>query len=192
MHSILLVCLTTFAFAGIHSLLASRRCKRWFETIGLVEPRYRLVYSILSVVLTIFWVTYIHSLPDVPLYRADGLLFYTLLMIQILGGGMVMAAFRPIDSMAFLGIRAVGNNVDPFIVSGIYRHMRHPMYSGAMLILLASPWQSFNGLSMALLVSLYFLAGSRLEERRMIEQHPEYIAYRQQVPAFVPRPGAVF
>ncbi|MDX8406809.1 MAG: NnrU family protein [Mariprofundaceae bacterium] len=185
----LLIWLSTFLFAAIHSLLATGRCKRWLlvGNGGLTEVRYRLVYTILSLFLTAIWLIYIHSLPDLPLYRADGLLFYILVCVQLLGLMVAVVAFRPIDTLAFLGIRAADNDVDPFIISGIYRYLRHPMYSGVMLVLFASPWQSVNSLNMALAVSAYFLIGSRLEEHRMIARHPDYAAYRKRVPAFIPR-----
>jgi len=187
LQSMLTIWLTTFVFAVAHSLLATNRCKQWFGVHGMVEPRYRLTYSILSVLLTAVWLIYIHTLPDRPLYSANGLLFYIMIVVQMAGGIVVMAAFRPIDTLAFLGIQAAGDHVDPFIVSGIYRHIRHPMYSGVMLMLLASPWQSVNSLNLALAISVYFLIGYRFEEQRMIAQHPDYTAYRMRVPAFIPR-----
>ncbi|PIW49598.1 MAG: hypothetical protein COW18_05090 [Zetaproteobacteria bacterium CG12_big_fil_rev_8_21_14_0_65_54_13] len=183
----LLIWLVTFLFAVIHSLLATQRCKQWLGRRGLVEPRYRLGYTILSLFLTLIWLAWIHALPDQLLYRADGLLFYMLIALQIAGVIVALAALRPIDTMAFLGFKSAGEQVDPFVISGIYRYLRHPMYSGVMLILFASPWQSMNSLNMALAVALYFLIGSRLEERRMLDQHPAYAAYKQQVGAFLPR-----
>jgi len=182
----LLIWLGTFLFAVVHSLLAAQRCKQWFGRRGLVEPHYRLGYTILSLLLTLIWLAWIHALPDQPLYRVDGLLFYMLIALQVAGVIVALAALKPIDTMAFLGLTATGNDVDPFVISGIYRYLRHPMYSGVMLILLASPWQSINSLNMALAVALYFLIGSRLEERRMLEHHPAYAVYRSQVSAFMP------
>ena len=60
------------------------------------------------------------------------------------------------------------------------------MYTGAMLILLAMPQQTWNGLNLALAICTYFIIGARLEERRMLAAHPEYAAYRDTVPAFIP------
>jgi protein-S-isoprenylcysteine O-methyltransferase Ste14 len=39
----------------------------------------------------------------------------------------------------------------------------------------------------AVLTSLYILIAIRLEERDLIEVHPEYRDYRRQVPMLVPR-----
>jgi len=186
-NAALQVWLATLLFALVHSLMATEPIKRAITRSALSAQQYRMVYTVVSLLLTTLWLTFMHTLPDSPLYHADGLLFYLLVGIQLAGGIVVLAAFRPIDSMAFVGLRPQNNDVDPFIVSGVYRHVRHPMYSGVMLVLLANPGQSINSLNMALAVCLYFLIGSGFEERRMIAQHPEYANYRNQVPAFIPQ-----
>jgi len=72
-------------------------------------------------------------------------------------------------------------------VRGIYKYIRHPMYAGAILFLFAKPEMSVNSFHVALAVSLYFIIGSRLEEKRMLVEHPDYAGYQQQVGAFVPK-----
>ena len=56
-----------------------------------------------------------------------------------------------------------------------------------MLILLAMPEQTWNGLSLALLICVYFLVGARFEESRMLEEHADYANYQKSVPAFLPK-----
>jgi len=109
-----------------------------------------------------------------------------LVLLQLLGLMVVLAAFQPIDGLAFLGLRQAGTGTDPFIERGIYRYLRHPMYTGAMVVLMAMPEQTWNGLHFALVICIYFIIGSQFEERRMISQHPEYLAYRARVFAFIP------
>ena len=180
---------TGLLFAIIHSALASRRCKQWIYGSGIDEPRYRLYYSLLSVVTTALWIGFVHQLADTPLYHTDGIPRAILITLQAVGAVIALAAFIPIDGMAFLGLRPSPQGTDPFIVQGIYRYLRHPMYTGAMLILLAMPQQSWNGLHLALAVCIYFIIGARLEERRMLAAHPEYATYRNTVPAFIPTLG---
>jgi len=173
-------------FAVSHSILAADRYKHWIYHYGCSEQRYRLFYSIIAVLSTGLWILFIHGLPDVPLYQTDGLVWGLLVSMQILGATIVLAALLPIDGLAFLGLRDDKQGVDPFIILGIYRHIRHPMYSGAMLILLAMPEQSSNGLHFTLLVCLYFMIGARFEESRMLVSHPDYADYRRRVPGFIP------
>jgi len=178
--------LSGLAFAVVHSLFAAQAVKHWCQQKGLVEPRYRLLYTLLAIVLTGLWVFYIRQLPDAPLYRFDGLPHYLLRILQLLGIAIALASFVPIDGAAFLGLKCSQETQDPFVIKGIYHYLRHPMYSGAMLYLLADPVQTQVGLQFALLICVYFLIGSRLEEQRMLSQHPEYQQYRQRTPGFIP------
>jgi len=182
-----LIWLSGLVFAVSHSLLASASCKQWFYRHGLREPRYRLLYSVVALIATGAWIVYVHQLADTPLYQTDGVLWLVLVAVQLLGLIVALAAFQPIDGLVFLGLRKAKAANDPFIERGIYRWLRHPMYAGVMLILLAMPEQTWNGLHFALLVCVYFIVGAYFEERRMIAQHPDYLAYRQRVPAFIPR-----
>ena len=99
---------------------------------------------------------------------------------------MVLLSLKAFDAALFLGMKAVVDGREPFHERGIYRLVRHPMYSGFMLALFASPAQSVNSVNLAICIALYFLIGSRFEEQRMIHMHPEYSDYKKRVPAFVP------
>ena len=154
---------------------------------GLSAMRYRLLYSLLALLLTAVWLWFVQQLPDAPLYAVDGLLWSVMVGVQLLGLVIAIAAFQPIDGMVFLGLRQAAQGSDPFVERGIYRYLRHPMYSGAMLILLCTPEQSWNGLHLSLVVCLYFIIGARFEEGRMRAEHDAYAAYCLRVPAFIPR-----
>ena len=59
-------------FALIHSVFATEPCKRLFYRLGMTPQRYRLLYSIFAVLLTLIWLFYIYQLPDKPLYHVNG------------------------------------------------------------------------------------------------------------------------
>lgn len=184
--SIAAVWISGLIFALIHSFMAGRRCKRWFEELGLDPHQYRMGYSFLSLLLTAMWFWFLFHLPDQPFYEIKGFLQWLLRGVQITGVVTVGLSLSHIDALAFLGLRPFPDHIEPFRESGIYRYMRHPMYSGFMLMLLASPVQSINSLNLALFVSLYFVVGAILEERRMLQLHPQYADYKKRVPAFIP------
>lgn len=177
------------AFAAFHSATATETCKRMFYGRGMSARAYRLLYSMVAVVLTVLWLAFVRSLPDTPLYQVHAPLSFGFRALQALGLFVVVQSFRVIDARVFLGLAAAPGGKEPFRVQGIYRHMRHPMYSGVLLMLLANPSQSVNSLHMLAVIALYFLIGSRLEERRLLAVHPGYADYRLHVPAFVPRFG---
>jgi len=183
-----MVWLFTLLFALAHSGLAVPAVGRRIRALtGWSAARWRLVYSLIALVTTALWLAAVHALPDAPLYALHGAAFWACVGLQAAGAGVVWAAFREFDARVFLGLAPMPANGEPFHERGIYRHIRHPMYSGVMLMLLASPVQSVNSLHLALAASLYFIVGARLEEARMLAAHPEYADYRARVPAFVPR-----
>jgi len=173
-------------FALVHSVLATTALKQRLLQLGVDAQRYRLLYSLLALLLTILWLWWIHRLPDVPLYHLHGWPAWLLMAIQLLGIIVLWQSFRAFDAAVFLGLEPMPQAVEPFHEHGVYRHMRHPMYSGVMLVLLASPVQTVNSVQLALVICLYFILGSKLEERRMLRDHPDYADYMRRVPAFIP------
>ncbi|MDX8402682.1 MAG: isoprenylcysteine carboxylmethyltransferase family protein [Mariprofundaceae bacterium] len=184
----MLVWLLTLAFALLHSGLATPAVADAVRArTGWSAARWRLIYSLTAVVTTGIWLAAVHALPDRPLYALHGAAYWACVALQALGAGVVWAAFREFDGRVFLGLAPMPAEGEPFHERGIYRHLRHPMYAGVMLILLASPVQSVNSLHLALAASLYFIIGARREEARMRAAHPQYDDYRRRVPAFLPR-----
>jgi len=187
------ILISSLLFFVSHSLLASRRAKDWARRRFGVDARvYRLGYVVIALVSTLAWTAYIHALPDRPLYALDGPAAWGLRAVQAVGVGMLVLSVLPIDGLAFLGLRRRPGPLDDFVEAGIYRCLRHPMYAGAVLVLLASPVQTVNGLAFYLLASAYMLVGARFEEARLMADCPAYDDYRRRVPAFVPRPSCLF
>lgn len=182
---------SSLGFSITHSLLASNGCKRLAHRVGLSPRHYRLGFTIFAVLLTAVWLAFVHMLPDTPLYRLHGLGLVPCYALQLLGAWLLWRAARAFDMRIFLGLAPMPASGEPFTERGIYRHLRHPMYSGVLLMLLAMPAQSVNSLHLLAAIALYFVLGSRLEERRMLADHPGYADYRRRVPAFWPRLGSL-
>jgi len=178
--------LSGLVFALQHSLLASTVTKARVLAIGLGPRGYRLFYVVIALVTTAIWLGYVRSLPDQTVYAIQGAWNWVLRGLQLLGLWMVWQALRPINGLAFLGIREGQEGPDGFVEAGIYRRLRHPMYSGIILIMLTFPVQTQNTLNLYACVTVYFLIGARLEERRLARQYPAYADYRRRVPAFIP------
>jgi len=187
--SIFWIWVTGLLFGLLHSLLAANPVKAVLYERGVGIQAYRLAYSLLALLLTGAWLLFVHLLPDVPLYRLDGWLNWLMLGLQLAGLAIAVFSFRDFDGGIFLGFKAMPEDGEPFHEAGIYRLMRHPMYSGVMLALLASPVQTLNSINLTLVICLYFIIGARFEERRMLAEHPGYADYRRRVSAFIPRLG---
>lgn len=185
-ESIIAIWVSGTIFAAIHSFMASLRCKRWFAELGLTPQQYRLGYTLLALLLAAVWLLFVRMLPDKPFYAVEGSLRWLLVGLQLIGLVIALLSLRYVDTPAFLGLRSFANHIEPFREQGIYRHIRHPMYSGVMAALMAMPLQSQNSFHFTLVVCLYFMIGARFEERRMLNMHPDYADYRRRVSAFIP------
>jgi protein-S-isoprenylcysteine O-methyltransferase Ste14 len=72
--------------------------------------------------------------------------------------------------------------------TGLFRFVRHPIYSGVLLAVLGTliGSRSFVKLALGLFVLAFFTLKARWEERRLTETYPEYSAYCAVTPRFVP------
>jgi len=75
------------------------------------------------------------------------------------------------------------------IQSGIYAHIRHPLYTSVMLLGLgwAVLWRSWPALVVALTLIPFFHAKARREERWLTKKFAGYSDYARRVPRFWPR-----
>ena len=74
---------------------------------------------------------------------------------------------------------------------GPYRWVRHPMYTGVIMLMTGAMLDRRSWLAAALWVILvgFLLVKARWEEQRLVETYPDYAEYRETVSAFVPTPG---
>lgn len=180
--------LATLIFAVIHSLLAMQSVKQRFYAYNISPQRYRLIYVVVAILLTGIWLVSIYTLPDRALYHLDGIAKISATTLQGIALFIIWLSLRPIDVPAFLGLRPFTDDIEPFIERGIYRHIRHPMYSSLILLQAASPTQTCNSLALLAAITTYFIIGARFEEQRLLAGHPAYADYRRRVSAFIPRP----
>jgi protein-S-isoprenylcysteine O-methyltransferase Ste14 len=105
-------------------------------------------------------------------------------------GGVLLAAYGACWLRA--GLRALGSSLSPFprpkaaavlVTDGVYRRIRHPIYTGVVLLLIGLGMITGNLARIALggLSLLYFNRKAALEERWLAERFPAYAEYRHQV-----------
>lgn len=185
-----------------HTLMAAVDTKAWFQrSFGERAYRglYRLLYNVVAgwTLLPILYLL-ITRAPDGILWSVPmpfRLVNYTLQLIGALGA---LVALWQTDVWRFLGLRQLVRYVrgeadpeppSPFIATGTYRLVRHPIYFFGLLVLWANPVMSWPALIMSLWAVVYFLAGSFHEEQRLIDEFGDaYRHYRAQVPRLLPLP----
>jgi protein-S-isoprenylcysteine O-methyltransferase Ste14 len=73
-----------------------------------------------------------------------------------------------------------------FVTPMPYRVVRHPLYVGWLLAFWSTPAMTVTHLLFAAVTTAYILVAIQLEERDLMDAHPEYAAYRARVPMLVP------
>lgn len=176
----------------LHSALASITTKIWVRhRFPCCTPYYRLTYNLLAILLLLppLWLAHIPSYPS--LWAWQGNWFW-------LANGLALAAamgfiwsLRYYDTRAFLGLTPQGtaDQTTRFTLSPLHRYVRHPWYSLALVILWTRDMNS-AWLVSCIAITLYFIVGSRLEERKLVGEFGEaYRRYQQLVPSLLPLPG---
>ena len=72
--------------------------------------------------------------------------------------------------------------------NGLYRYVRHPIYSGVIALAIGSaiPSGSIGIAAAALALVVWFAIKARWEEHRLSARYPGYSAYAARTPRFIP------
>ena len=78
------------------------------------------------------------------------------------------------------------------ITTGIYRWVRHPVYTGTLLAFLLTPEMTLDRALVVLSTVLYLIFAIPVEEKKLIRQFGDaYLEYRYRVPALIPFVGLI-
>jgi len=132
-----------------------------------------------------------HLLPPAPPPSALGLVWP--LGLRLLGWGVFALGL----ALAARAAWNLGASLTPLpepmpsaelVTTGAYGYCRHPLYQAVVLCSLGVTLALGSLLHLALLLTLSaVLSGkARREERRLLELHPDYAAYRASTPAILP------
>jgi len=185
-------------YGGLHTLLASHAVKSWAERAFGVSARrfYRLGYNLFAVLALLPLLGLALWLPDRGLYTLP--LPWSLLALagQGLAGFGLLAAVSHTDPWSFIGLRQVASapplrsalGSGELVTGGLYRYVRHPIYTFTLLALWLFPLVSWNILALIIGLTLYIFAGIYFEERKLVAEFGEaYLAYRARTPVLFPR-----
>jgi methanethiol S-methyltransferase len=165
----------------LHSLLASSSFK-----IKYSFRYYRISYTLFSVAGLLVMLFYSGSIEAAPIFIREGTRYISLVCTTF-GVMIIQSSFRQYSFRGFIGLKD-----EPAQLSreGILKQVRHPIYSGTILVILGFFLFIPNPptLVSCLCMLLYIPIGIILEERKLIAMYGnDYLEYRRNVPALFPK-----
>ena len=194
-RDIVLLAFCWIGYFALHSALASLAVKRRVAAAWpQLMPYYRLAYNILAslLILPILWLIY-HE-PGPILWRWQGAAAW-------LANGLALAALigfwlslKSYDMQEFLGLRQLQLHIrkvedqEHFHLSPFHHYVRHPWYFFGLVLIWTRDMNATTLLS-GVFITLYFVIGSRLEEKKLLVYHGDtYRRYMARVPGLIPLP----
>ena len=184
--------LAVLVWGVIHSLLASLEAKAWVRRVlGDTSMRfYRLGYNIFSVIsfLPVLWLMAV--LPNRVLYQIPVPWVYLLLSGQIAAVTLLVIGVLQTDTLSFIGLRQLLEGKErssQLVKHGLYRWVRHPLYTAGLFFIWLTPVMSINSLIVILSATLYIIVGAVFEERKLEREFgAAYIEYKAVTPMLIP------
>lgn len=182
----------TIALWGIvHSLLASFGFKSFFRRRlgeGFMKL-YRLLYNLFAVISFLPVLYLMVVLPDEPLYQVPAPWGYLMFLAQGISALLLLVAVFQTDLLSFIGLRQLmeEEKQGDLVTGGLYRWVRHPLYTFSLFVLWLSPSMSVNSFVVYLALTVYILIGIIFEERKLLREFGErYATYRTHTPMLIP------
>ena len=190
--NILWLVLAVLVWGIVHSVLASFEAKDWVRRrLGETGRRfYRLGYNIFSVFsfAPILWLMAI--LPDRLLYRVPSPWMYLLLAGQFAAVILLLVGVLQTDTLSFVGLRQLFEGKERssrLVTQGLYRWVRHPLYTAGLLFIWLTPVMSQNTLTVVIAATLYIIIGAVFEERKLAREFgAAYTEYKAATPMLIP------
>jgi protein-S-isoprenylcysteine O-methyltransferase Ste14 len=192
-RGIIFTLLAVVAYGALHSLLASLWAKKLARrSLGCATRGYRLAYNVVALI-TLLPVLAVPALdPGPELYR----LRPPWVALTIAGQALALVALAvgllQTDPWHFLGLRQLKANESEatprLVVGGLYRWVRHPLYTAGLAFIWLSPVMTTSLLALNLALTAYIYVGSVFEERRLVAEFGQaYLEYARKVPRLIPR-----
>jgi methanethiol S-methyltransferase len=182
----------TIALWGlVHSLLASMSFKNLLRKIlgdGFMKF-YRALYNIVAVISFAPILYLMIALPNSILYQVPAPWKYLLMAGQGISVLFLLIAVLQTDLLSFAGLRQLIEAEKPgnLVTGGLYRMVRHPLYTFSLLILWLSPSMTVNSFVVYTALTTYVLIGIVFEERKLMREFGnDYANYKLITPMLLP------
>ena len=186
--------LSVILWGLVHSVMAAlifrAKLTNW---LGAKTMRfYRLFFNIFSVItlLPVLWLAKVF--PASTLYSVPKPWLYLMLFGQVLAAIGEVVGLSQTDVWEFAGLRQI---ISPrvegesrLVVKGLYKYMRHPLYTFGLLFVWLTPVMTANMLVLYISLTAYTIIGAHFEERKLLREFGEdYAVYKKNTPMLVPK-----
>lgn len=194
-NSVFWILSAVFVYGLVHSILASQgakaRARNW---LGPAADRwYRLGYNIFGAISFLPVLALPAILPDQPLYTIPAPWSYLAMAGQAMAVVMLAIGVMQTGAWSFLGLKQAfgsGEQRPPrLVLTGLYRWVRHPLYTAGLLFIWLMPVMTINLLALNVGLTIYLIIGAIFEERKLVREFgEEYLQYRKVTPMLIPLP----
>ncbi len=191
--SILILLFSIAIWGVVHSLLASHFVKDMISLKAGGADFYRLAYNLFAAFSFLPVLYLMRTLPDQPVYQVPSPWNLVMFGGQLLAMLMLFVAFLQTDSLSFVGLRQLfeKEKSGALVTRGLYRIVRHPLYTFSLLFIWLTSSMSQNSLTVYISATIYVLIGAYFEERKLLRDFGDaYAEYKRRTPMLIP--GMVF
>lgn len=194
--STLVLIFAIIVWGFVHSLLASlaakARVRKWF---GPGSDRwYRLAYNMFGILTFLPILGLLAMDPGQTIYVIPTPWSYLALAGQLLAIAALGIGLLQTGAWSFLGIEQLLVNSPvgeaQMVSGGLYRWVRHPLYSAGLVFIWLTPVMTVNLLVLNLGLTIYLVVGAIYEERKLVREFGDlYVDYQKRVPMLIPGLG---
>ena len=103
---------------------------------------------------------------------------------------MLVVGVLQTGALAFIGLKQLFEGEERsfhLVTHGLYRWVRHPLYSAGLFFIWLMPVMSVNLLIVVLSATFYIVMGAFFEERKLEREYgAAYTEYKAATPMFIP------
>lgn len=181
-------------WGSIHTLMARPRFKAVL-TKFIPEAAERATYILVAGITSVALIGYWQTLNGQVWHVESGGFAYSLWGIFIFGWAFLLGSTFAIDHFDLFGLRQVFLNFKRqprpplhFVKHAMYKYIRHPIQTGVLIGIWATPTMSMTQIVLSLGFTGYIFVGLWFEERDLISEHGDaYLRYRQEAGHVFPK-----
>ena len=188
-----IILLAVLIYGLVHSLLATlgtkARLRKWFGP-G-VDRWYRLIYNTIGILTFLPVLALVAAFPGEELYMIPPPWSFFALAGQLLALVALAIGMLQTGVWSFLGFQQVLNashkTSSQMVTSGLYRRVRHPLYTAGLAFIWLTPVMTTSLLALNIGLTIYLVLGAYYEERKLVREFgEEYTRYQEKVPMLIP------